>query len=76
MNPMPRQHTIREYELFVSGGVQEIPDSVYERDPRAAGEYRVLRGPRDEALPAVRDYSGVTLSDATIDLSTGELIDG
>lgn len=75
MNPMPRQHAIREYELFVSGGVQEIPDSVYEREPRAAGEYKVLRGPQAEALPAVTEYSGTTLTEATIDLDTGELIE-
>lgn len=75
MNPMPRQHAIREYELFVSGGVEEIPDSVFDRDPRAAGEYRVLRGPHTENVFVVRDYPGIPLSDVTIDLTTGEVLE-
>jgi len=66
------QRSIREYELFVSGGVREIPASVYENDLRAAGEYRVTRSPRDELV--VR-YPGIVIGRATIDLSTGELIE-
>lgn len=75
MNPMKRQHAIREYELFVSGGVLEIASSVHDPAPRAAGEYRVLRSAHPEPTPAVRDYPGTPLGEVTIDLSTGELID-
>ena len=40
---MSRQHSIREFELLVSGGVHEVPESVYDREARASGEFRVVR---------------------------------
>lgn len=75
MNPMNRQQTIRDYELFVSGGVQEVPEAVFERDERAAGEYRVVRAPQAPPLAGGRDYEGIELGEAIIDLDTGEIIE-
>ncbi len=75
MNPMNRQQAIRDYELFVSGGVQEVPEGVFERDQRAAGEYRVVRAQQLQGLPVGRDYEGIELGEAIIDLETGEIVD-
>jgi len=75
MNPMNRQHAIREYELFVSGGVQEVPETVFERDQRAAGEYREVRAQQPQPLIPGKAYAGIDLGEITIDLETGEIIE-
>lgn len=75
MNPMKRQQAIRDYELFVSGGVQEVPEGVFERDQRASGEYRVVRAQQPHSLGVGRDYEGIELGEAIIDLETGEIIE-
>jgi len=75
MNPMNRQHAIREYELFVSRGVQEVPETVFERDQRAAGEYREVRAQQPPQLIASEAFDGIDLGEATIDLDTGEIVE-
>jgi hypothetical protein len=75
MNPMIRQHAIREYELFVSDGVQEIPESVFERETRAAGEYREVRVRSSPVITSAEQIDGIKLSTAVIDLDSGEIVD-
>ena len=75
MNPMNRQHTIREYELFVSNGVQEIPEAVFEREPRAFGEYREVRVTHPSVIAHDEEYQGIVLGTAMIDLESGEILE-
>ena len=52
-----------------------MPEGVFERDQRASGEYRVVRAQQPHALPVGRDYEGIELGEAIIDLETGEIIE-
>jgi hypothetical protein len=40
MNSVERLRDIRAYELFVFGGVPEVPDTMYERDSHGQSESR------------------------------------
>lgn len=76
MNSINRQHAIREYELFFSSGVQEIPEGVFERETRTSGEYRVVRAQQQQtALVLTADYPGIVLGEAAIDLRTGQIME-
>lgn len=74
MNPLKRQHAIREYELFVSGGVQEIPESVFEQDTRSAGEIRYVRAQSELPNSATR-VRRVKIGKILIDRDSGEIIE-
>jgi hypothetical protein len=74
MNPLHRQPAIREFELFVSGGVHEIPESVYERNSRAAGEVRVVREMGQVSIPS-RPIDRVIVGVVKVDRKTGEVVD-
>ena len=75
MNPMDRQHSIREFELFVSGGVNEVPESVFEREARASGEMRVMREDGRHTASPTRPASRVTIGRVRINRATGEVVD-
>jgi hypothetical protein len=75
MNPMSRQHPIREFELFVSEGVHEVPESVFERDSRSSGEMRVVREDTDNATAPSRPASRTVIGTIKIDRATGEVVD-
>ena len=72
---MIRQHAIREYELFVSRGVQVVPGGVFDRDVRASGEYRPVRSEHVITSTGIGAYPGIVLGEATINLRTGEFTD-
>ena len=73
MNPLKSQLVIRDFELFMSNGVHEIPQSVFERDNRAAGEYRLVRGQQEDTLMSLKGFPSVNLGHAVIDLQTGNI---
>lgn len=73
MTPTNRQLVIRDFELFVSSGVQEIPQAVYDRDNRAAGEFRVVRASETDELEAGQDFPYESLGSVVIDSITGNI---
>ena len=74
MNSMDRQLVIREFELFVSGGVNELPKSVFEQDTRAAGEFRVVRQEYSDLILDDPNVRTISIGVARIDRKTGKII--
>ena len=74
MNPISRQHAIREYELFVSEGVQEVPESVFEQDNRSSGEIRVVRAQGETPHVAIR-MRRVRLGKVRFNRESGEIVE-
>ncbi len=75
MNPMTRQHQIREFELLVSDGVHEVPESVFERDARASGEIRVVRDHSDQSAGSSRSVSRTIIGKVKINQVTGDVME-
>jgi hypothetical protein len=75
MNPVNRQHSIREYEILVSGGVHEVPESVFERDTRSSGEMRVVREHNDHSTSRSRRESRIIVGTVKVNRTTGEVVD-
>jgi len=75
MNPLRRQLAIREFELFVSGGINEVPRSVYEKDIREAGESRPVRAPYEEIVMPFQNYPSISLGKVKIDLKTAKVVE-
>lgn len=66
------QHRIREHELFVSGGVHEVPAAVFERNGRASGERRE-RGQYTQLRRQRTNPGSVVLGTIVVNHVTGEL---
>ena len=75
MNPMRKQYAIREFELFISGGVHEVPESVFDTETRPAGERKVVREQTNHASASQHPIRRVVIGKVKFSRATGEVID-
>ncbi len=71
MNPLNLQTSIREYDILISGGMPQVPDPVYGREPKTFRQGRNLR-PRSTEPTDVSDDCE-PLFKIELDLDTGKL---
>jgi len=73
MSKPDRIRDIMELEVFLFGGVPEMPEPVYERDSHTHSQVRTTRTPIEASALPNNEANEVSMGYVEMDLATGEL---